>query len=86
MPSACVKVEKQETVSSPESDPIKQMVNLIEKKIRNLEKRKVCLLNATMLTARCERYWRCRCLSDCVMCLSSYFNVRLISRGYDYEK
>lgn len=41
MPSV-VKVEKQETVTVLESsEPTKQMLHLVENKIRNLEKRKV---------------------------------------------
>ena len=48
MPSACIKVEKVDNNMSVEtSDPLKQVLNLIDKKIRNLEKRKVC--NCTFL-------------------------------------
>lgn len=43
MPSASAKIEK---IASPEAaDPVKQIVNLIEKRIRNLEKRKIKLDN-----------------------------------------
>ena len=42
MPSACTKPDKKASVEA--ETPLKQAINLIEKKVRNLEKRKVCSL------------------------------------------
>lgn len=41
MPSASAKLEKQ--TSTETSDPVKQVLTIVEKKVRNLEKRKVCM-------------------------------------------
>ena len=39
MPSAATKLDK--AVSPEASDPIKQIIGIVDKKVRNLEKRKV---------------------------------------------
>ena len=39
MPSACVKTEKKSVIEV--EDPLKQCINVVEKKVRNLQKRKV---------------------------------------------
>lgn len=41
MPSASAKLEKQ--TSTETYDPVKQVLTIVEKKVRNLEKRKVCM-------------------------------------------
>lgn len=41
MPSASAKLEKQ--TSTETCDPVKQVLTIVEKKVRNLEKRKVCM-------------------------------------------
>lgn len=41
MPSASAKLEKQ--TSTETSEPVKQVLTIVEKKVRNLEKRKVCM-------------------------------------------
>ena len=57
MPSASAKLEKQ--TSTETCDPVKQVLTIVEKKVRNLEKRKVCMgvLYKQVVLTLMKKYW-----------------------------